>query len=381
MHPTLDKLFDNATPAARCLFAVGASTPFFVIFWAANWLAFVDDDIGRSLHMQPLTWLQAFLTGSIALALLMGRWLWLRRERTERLPWASLIVALNIGLAYVILMVAFGAFTAGTNVVMLGVLVIGMMLFDLRTMLIAFTVCLGLHIVYDAAVLAGLVPYSPVLTPAAFDGVQPTWWWGLWRDTVFYVGSVIVLLLIFLLFSRLDALHLQLDKLSHTDVLTGLANRRYFMERLESERRRHARTAGAYSLILLDVDHFKRINDRFGHHAGDEVLRHLSQVLIEGVRTPTDQSARIGGEEFAVLLPDTALEAAEVVCRRIADGLRAHEFELDGQRFRLTVSMGVIECRGQTSEDVLKQADRNLYQAKAQGRDRIVASVAEGVAA
>lgn len=287
-----------------------------------------------------------------------------------------MVVALSIGLSYLVMMTATGAYTSCMSLVLLGVLAVGLLLFDRRTMLRVFFFCVFLLIGHDLLVIGDWAPYAPVITTKAFQGTEPTWWWSLWLNAVFYLAWLIILGLILTLFTRLDALHSQLAKLSYTDVLTGLANRRYFMERLASEARRQARTGVSYCLILLDVDHFKSINDRYGHAAGDEVLRRLSQILIEGVRTPTDQSARIGGEEFAVLLPDTSLAATEFVCRRIADGLRKHTFTVNGESFHLTVSMGVVECQGETIEAALHQADRNLYKAKQGGRDQAVYSLA-----
>jgi len=379
MHPIIDRYIDTATPASRCLFAVGAATPFFMCFWAFNCVGLFHDEVSQGLNMGPLWGLQAALTLAIVIALAQGAWLWPRRRSPERMPRASLLCTFNIGLTYLGLVIGPGALTTGTNLVILGVLVIGLMLFSFRVMLITFSVCIGLYVFYDALVIANLAPYAPLVSANAFEGGRPLWWLSAWRDVVFYGGWAAILTLIFLLFSRLDALHLQLDKLSHTDVLTGLANRRYFLERMASERRRQKRTLLPSCLILLDVDHFKRINDRYGHHAGDEVLRRLAQVLIEGLRVPTDQPARIGGEEFAVLLPDTTLMAAETVCKRIAEALRQHEFNMKGESFHLTVSMGVVECQGDDCQAALKQADRNLYRAKQQGRDQAVYSMAREV--
>lgn len=381
MRITLDRLLDSSTPANRCLLAVGLSVPFFGVFWMANGVAFLHAEVARGVQPGVLLALQAFLSLVLLISAVMGTWLWLRRGLPDRMPRATLLVTFNIGLGYLALVVAAGAFTTGMSLVLLGVLAVGLLLFSVGTILRVFIVCVLIHSGQDGLVLLGWLPYAPLLNEHAFDqGGAPTWWWSLWQSAVFYVGWAIILFLIFKLFTRLDGLHQQLAKLSYTDVLTGLANRRYFMERLTAEARRYVRAKTPYSLILIDVDHFKNINDRYGHHAGDEVLRRLAQVLIEGVRTPTDQSARIGGEEFAVLLPDTSLAATEIVCRRIAEVLRQHTFSVNGQSFHLTISMGVVECRGEPIEDALKQADRNLYKAKQGGRDQAIYSMATEVA-
>jgi len=380
MQATIDRLLDSSTPANRCFLAVLVSAPCFALFWIGNTIAFLNPEIARGVNHDALLALQAVLTATLVVSLGLGRWLWPRRALTDRQNGATLAVALTIGLGYLTLLMASGSFTNGMNLVLLGVLAVGLLLFNLRTMLRVFFLCLAILIVFDLMVMAGMVSYAPVVNTQAFEGGKPTWWWALWCNLVFYMGWAIILGLVFMLFGRLDALHQQLAKLSYTDVLTGLANRRYFMERLNSEARRQARTGVPYCLMLVDVDHFKSINDRYGHHAGDEVLCRLAEILVDGIRTPTDHSARIGGEEFAVLLPDTSLAATDVVCRRIAEGLRRHAFTVNGESFHLTISIGVVECRGEPIEEALKQADRNLYKAKQEGRDRAIYSLVTGEA-
>lgn len=381
MRQTLDQLLDSWTPVNRCLLAVLLSTPFFVIFWLANGVGFFNAEVARGVHHGTLVGLQSVLSVSLVISVVMGVWLWPRRGLSDRVPKANTVVTFNIGLGYLAILMVTGAFTTGMALVLLGVLAVGLLLFNVSTILRVFITCLLIHTLQDISVMFGWQPYAPLLNAEAFDNGAPTWWLSIWQNAVFYLGWAIILTLIFVLFTRLDGLHLQLSKLSYTDVLTGLSNRRYFMERLNAEANRYERSGVAYSLILLDVDHFKHINDRYGHHAGDEVLCRLAQILTEGVRTPTDQSARIGGEEFAVLLPDTSLASTEIVCRRIAEGLRQHTFKVKGESFHLTISMGVVECRGEPVEEALKQADRNLYKAKQNGRDQAVYSMATEVAA
>jgi diguanylate cyclase (GGDEF)-like protein len=381
MRQTLDRLLDTSTPANRCLIAIAMSAPWFCVFWGANTWSFVNPDIARGIQHDAMVVLQVILSLVLLVSAGMTRWLWVRRKLTDRVPRATTTVALSVGLGFLALMIATGPLTTGMSLIMLGVLAVGLLLFNVAIILRVFWLGIAILVANDALVLTGLMPYAPAISVQAFEGIVPTWWWSLWRTLVFYLGWTAILCLILFLFTKLDGLHHQLAKLSYTDVLTGLANRRYFMERLTAESNRYARSGTPYSLLLIDVDHFKKVNDRHGHHAGDDVLRGLAQILTEGIRTPTDQSARIGGEEFALLLPDTSLAATEIVCRRIADGLRRHPFTAKGETFHLTISMGVVECRGEPIEAVWKQADRNLYKAKQGGRDQAVYSmVAEGQA-
>ena len=175
--------------------------------------------------------------------------------------------------------------------------------------------------------------------------------------------------------TRMEALASQvgeLQRLSSTDGLTGVHNHRHFQERLRDEFRRAQRYDDAMSLILLDLDHFKNVNDRYGHTAGDGVLREVAAALQRGVRE-TDLVARYGGEEFAVLLPRTHLTGALTVAERVLKELRALRLGTEGH-LRVTASLGVSSFPHRfvlTPEQLLLTADEALYRAKHEGRDRI----------
>jgi two-component system, cell cycle response regulator len=164
--------------------------------------------------------------------------------------------------------------------------------------------------------------------------------------------------------------------------LTGLYNRRYFMERLASELAAAQRHGRALSLLLLDVDHFKRVNDQLGHAAGDEALRLLSRVLSGAVRKE-DVLARFGGEEFVVLARETTLSGAHALGERMRRAVERSRFSFDGTEVALTVSVGVTVSagltafeRGRTEGELLEVADRALYRAKEHGRNAVVALAA-----
>jgi diguanylate cyclase (GGDEF)-like protein/PAS domain S-box-containing protein len=172
------------------------------------------------------------------------------------------------------------------------------------------------------------------------------------------------------------ALEEQLRELAMRDELTGLYNRRHFTEMAEVELARARRTGAPLSLAILDIDHFKRVNDVYGHPAGDQVLRELSRVMRETLRG-SDVSARIGGEEFVVLLSDTALEGAVAVTERLRERVGQTEVALeDGRAVRFTVSAGVTELgRGERLDTILARADEALYRAKTGGRNRTLSSI------
>ena len=161
------------------------------------------------------------------------------------------------------------------------------------------------------------------------------------------------------------------EEAAFTDHLTGLANRRRFERQLEREVGRMERFGHPFSLLMLDIDWFKHLNDNFGHDAGDEAIRRISKVLREGTRG-IDLAARIGGEEFAVLLVETNKEGAFEVAERLRTAIKALEIPQAGH---ITASFGVAECPtdAQTAADILKAADVAMYEAKRNGRDKVVA--------
>ena len=167
-----------------------------------------------------------------------------------------------------------------------------------------------------------------------------------------------------------------LKRLANTDVLTALANRRRFMEALDNEIERAERYDRPLSLVLVDMDHFKQVNDTHGHAGGDQVLRAAAGVL-RSVCREVDLPARVGGEEFAILLPQTDAPGAEQVAERARARIaKGHHRAPSGAGFRVTASAGVASLgRDVTSaEALLQHADDALYRAKAAGRNRVVAA-------
>ena len=161
-------------------------------------------------------------------------------------------------------------------------------------------------------------------------------------------------------------------KATFCDNLTGLANRRAFFEAAELEVERRKQSTRPTAMIMFDADHFKAINDRFGHPAGDAVLRHLAAALSAAFRD-VDVVARVGGEEFAVLLPSTELAAAAAAAERLRKLVYATPLVVDGELISYTVSAGVAAMDDKVSSlnDLMKRADQALYIAKARGRNRV----------
>jgi diguanylate cyclase (GGDEF)-like protein len=166
-----------------------------------------------------------------------------------------------------------------------------------------------------------------------------------------------------------------LRKWVYTDGLTNVSNRRYFEQRLNEEWARAVRQGSPLSVVMIDVDHFKRYNDRYGHQAGDECLRRLAAELTAAVKRPTDLVARYGGEEFVCLLSETPLAGAMQVAQHIGERVREAAIEHDASDTGpiVTVSMGVAsrsDAVPGTGPALVRAADAQLYRAKAEGRNR-----------
>jgi diguanylate cyclase (GGDEF)-like protein/PAS domain S-box-containing protein len=167
----------------------------------------------------------------------------------------------------------------------------------------------------------------------------------------------------------------RLTEMATIDALTGLSNRRHFLEQAELYLRQAIRYQRNFSLMMFDLDHFKKINDTHGHDAGDRVLRAVAESAKRELRD-TDIIGRIGGEEFAVAMPETDLESAMAAAERLRVGLMNTEVDIESRLIRFTVSIGVTQLDSEIMKlsDMMKIADGYLYTAKENGRNRVVAA-------
>lgn len=164
----------------------------------------------------------------------------------------------------------------------------------------------------------------------------------------------------------------QLKDLSRLDRLTGLYNRGYWEEQLSQEFMRQRRSAVSTSLVMFDIDHFKKVNDDYGHQSGDEVIKMVAQVVQDTIRA-SDIAGRYGGEEFAIILPDTQPTDAVQLAERLREHIEAQVVETQEERIQVTISLGVA---GWTSEfgdyaEWINSADQALYQSKENGRNQV----------
>lgn len=174
---------------------------------------------------------------------------------------------------------------------------------------------------------------------------------------------------------ELSEVNQELERLNAIDPLTGAHNRRHFDKRLRSEGRRSRREQTPLSLIIIDVDHFKNINDEYGHDGGDACLIHVTKVFQKLIHRPTDDLCRIGGEEFAIILPNTDLDGAYHVAESIRHSLENSPLEYEGEIIKLTASAGVsttIIADEEHAQSLFKFTDECLYEAKASGRNTVI---------
>lgn len=169
------------------------------------------------------------------------------------------------------------------------------------------------------------------------------------------------------------AYHEEIYRLTIIDALTGIYNKRYFLEFLGRELACAVRYRRPLSLLMFDIDHFKQINDKLGHLCGDYTLRELAGC-IKGIVRKEDLLARYGGEEFAVVMPETPREGAIQIAERLRHLIDTHPFAYDGKNFKVSISIGVASMTGDdwlTTTELIRQSDEKLYQAKNQGRNRV----------
>lgn len=171
----------------------------------------------------------------------------------------------------------------------------------------------------------------------------------------------------------LEKANQELGKLSRTDHLTGLNNRGYWEQCLQQEFERFIRTQQPTSLILLDIDHFKQVNDTQGHQAGDAVIRQLSDIIRQMIRT-TDIAGRYGGEEFGILLLNTPAANAEILAERLRYTVETQPIPYEGEKLMVTISLGIAAADNNFADyqSWLEKADQSLYQAKERGRNQFV---------
>ncbi|MBA4111035.1 MAG: hypothetical protein C0487_15735 [Leptothrix sp. (in: Bacteria)] len=361
--------------ANRCMVFAVMSLPMCFILWGlqAHALAHPEAEAfyrpgALRLAQQGLTALILWLTMVLLLA-----W-WLRRQGRDA-QWLAPWTVMPTFIVFLLLAIGHGLKDTPMGMVLFQELVVARALFSLRRLKSTLVLMVVMLAASELLIQSGQLVYAPLLTAPVFNGEDLSAWWALWLRIMFQAAVLPFTAMLFFAFKTLHRQRKELESLVRTDALTGLSNRREFMSQLEIESHRHARNGRPFCLVVCDVDHFKTVNDSWGHPAGDAVLAQLGHILRSSTRDQIDTAARLGGEEFVLLLPDTDLNGANRVAAKIASSLRDHAFQADGASFHVTQSIGIAEVHGGQGERALRIADQNLYSAKRAGRDQVMATV------
>ena len=185
------------------------------------------------------------------------------------------------------------------------------------------------------------------------------------------IGALVVLIIAAIISMTINGFHSRLEQMATTDKLSGLGNRQYFDLIMGQALHQFRRNATPFSLIVIDIDHFKHVNDRYGHHTGDQILQQLSDIISDEVRA-TDSLCRWGGEEFAILASDCEQADAHGLAEKIRNKIQSSTLLQSHPELQMTLSAGVAQMRsGDNAETLFSRADKALYRAKACGRNRV----------
>lgn len=235
---------------------------------------------------------------------------------------------------------------------------------------------------YKVGQIRGGISVSVPLAPFLASARESRFLHSMTHLVLWFLGAAGLVLCIRMLNIRLrerHAMELELHRLATTDPLTGASNRGHLMDRAQEEFQRSKRYQTPMSVLMLDIDHFKKINDRYGHQTGDQALKQIAQTVQAGMRQ-SDLFGRYGGEEFMALLPHTDGQSAKRMAENLRKTLAGMAIQNHKGPIRLTVSIGVSQARPDDIflDEVVKRADEALYAAKQGGRNRVILDGAEG---
>ena len=374
----------SATPTQRVIVSICLNLPFLFAFIVGLVASLLIDE-WRAL-LNPFFIMIGCVVLSVCSCIQIGMLirLWPRRRDQREMPASVSLLAALVATALACIAILGGNLTYPTNLVMITVVPIGLLLLGVKAVFQGLALAGVYLLINDYMLSHELIPYAPAYSPQAFATDQYLFIAEMVRTGILYSSVLGYGVVIAILAHQADHQREELTHMVRSDSLTGIANRRHFIARLEQECARQSRTAQPLCLAMIDADHFKKINDRYGHAMGDEVLVVIAERLRSHMRVPEDLPARLGGEEFAILFPDTDLEGAKTVCRRIQQSLAQTPFLSDGEKFHVTLSIGLVEASGvegsgvegwgYAADELLSMADDKLYQAKALGRDTVVST-------
>lgn len=356
----------------KALVMIALLIPLYFQYLAWSFYVLTRPDRDRLINVEladHFMWVHVLLILAGSALVLLG---WMIRKR-----WPDLMLFQYLALQFYALSLVMVSYPIGTmsfcaGVVLLGAPIFGFILLDRVAVWLASFSGLTALVGLSYATAYGYLPYAPVRVPPS-DQASTLFWM---NSTLFFAAPFLV----FFTFMADQMLawwrerEARIHQLSRTDALTGLHNRRSILDLLDQEIARAQRQRQALSVVILDLDHFKKVNDTWGHPTGDRVLQTAATVLSGSVRNG-DHVGRYGGEEFMLILPGANEGEARVVLERCRLALVAADIVSDSQeRFTISASFGLV-CQGQSQQaqpqHLIQCADKALYQAKARGRNRI----------
>lgn len=371
----LEHWFRHQRDVTACLVLSSLPLPLLLMFLLMPWIAAANPQWQAIYNSALLPFCQSVLLLVIAALTGVAISCWRLRRDGVDLPVLALFTVVTVFAGVITLCLGYGYRDSPLIVLCMGMLVLVRALFKPAVYRAVFISMAILFVCSEIAFWTDTFPYAPLLQQPIFVGEQLTPWWAFWLRVIYLMTAVPLVALFFVLAWIMQREKHLLETRVRTDSLTGLFNRREFMARFEIELHRQQRRQKPLCLLLIDIDHFKRINDSWGHPVGDRVLQQIGELLRTSLRRNVDVAARFGGEEFAVLLPYTALPQARAVAEHLSRQLEAIEFGSGGHVFSVTQSVGLVQISGNDADLALRLADENLYAAKQAGRNCVVASV------
>lgn len=374
METRITRLLDWSARDKAWFLAI-MTVPLHLFYAGWGWLSLHYTDFG-SQFLDPSATRQAWTYALLAALYWALIALWgtmLRRRQRDSMLLVNTVI-FTYGITQLPLAYLSGLAEPMTGVILLGASITGFVLFSFWRVLAAFAISLGVLILLSALTVNGTLVYAPILLadPISRDYVSPYYAISQFMLGVPFVTFAFVIC--YMLLTRWQRREAQAQRLAVTDPLTGVANRRAFLELLENEYSRALRGGDSLAVLMLDLDHFKAINDNHGHAAGDTVLTQASSILQKTVRE-VDRVGRLGGEEFAVLLPQTSAREALEVAERCRRALCQEPVIHQGTSIDISASLGVCGLPAdsvQRATRLLELADDALYRAKEAGRNRVI---------
>lgn len=321
---------------------------------------------------QSLLWYTQLVCAVLALFYIgIASYCWQRKHESDYFPLSALLLSTVILVGATLCTLLYGLKDTPLVISLVSAVALTRMWFSTRMLLPGLLISTLLIIVNEVLVSKGILPYAPLLSHPVTSSESVEWWWLVWAAVMFNIISLFMSAQLFFVFQLMECNNLQLQQLALLDGLTGLYNRAAFMDHLSQECARQQRSNKPLHLLICDVDFFKKVNDSWGHPAGDQVLIALAQLLKEISQQHFCFAARFGGEEFVLLLPEKDATQSMAIAEQLRQQFASLQFSSAGHTFSATLSAGLSDISNGDGQQALRMADERLYLAKQAGRNRV----------